>query len=352
MNKFLKILLLPLTVICIASQYSSAQEDTPGSLQTLADLYSACKYEEVLALSQSLHDTARLSKEQNLQRLKYTVAAYKDFGYRREADSVARLFYQKDPFYNVQKDDPLSFMRVLENYYTMPKFSVWAAGGMLLLRPVMHTVRPIIDTVARDPKYDIKGFSVQIGFEYHPTRILSISIAPSFAKYKIERIMQRSELATFRYNESSKVLTFPVIVEAGLYVLGDNFVPSVYGGAQVKYIVGTKSNAYTEAIGTYAEIPDKKDDTGFKNRTNYSVLGGARFNYNLRRITFFLDFGVAYDVKPYNDPSKKFDDIALMYQNLYIRDVFRMLEYTMKLGIKVNLQYTTIAKHHYGYKHK
>ena len=161
--------------------------------------------------------------------------------------------------------------------------------------------------------------------------------------------MIRSEIATVRYNESCKVFELPVIAEMMMYPWGNDFVPSIYGGAQLKYIIATKSNAYTDAIGTYTEVPAKKDDTDYKNRTNYSVLGGARLNYNHRRITFFVDFGVSYDIKPYNDPDKKFDDLTLMYKNLYIRDVFSMLEYTAKIGVEVNLQYTTIAKHHYGY---
>lgn len=230
----------------------------------------------------------------------------------------------------------------------MPKFSVWMAAGVRMVRPVLHSMRQIVDTVG-SPEYDINGYSAQIGFEYSPKRMLSISVAPSFAKYQIERKMIRSEIATFRYNESCKVFELPVIAEMMMYPWGNDFVPSIYGGAQLKYIIATKSNAYTDAIGTYTEVPAKKDDTDYKNRTNYSVLGGARLNYNHRRITFFVDFGVSYDIKPYNDPDKKFDDLTLMYKNLYIRDVFSMLEYTAKIGVEVNLQYTTIAKHHYGY---
>jgi hypothetical protein len=348
MRRIFKILLLTIALNA-AAKYAAAQTDVPVILQTLEDLYSAGKYEQLLQLSQSLHDSARLSKDQNLQRLKYTVAAYKDFGYRREADSVARLFYQRDPFYDIQKGDPLPFREVLGNYYTMPIFSAWMAGGMHFVRPVLKTIRPLLDAVSVEPEYDVRGNSLQIGFEYRPLRKLSVSVAPTYVKYEMERKMRRTNLATFHYNESCKTFALPLAVEAWLYVFGDKFVPSVYGGAQFKYILGTKSNAYTDAIGTYTEVPDKKDDTKFKNRTNYSVLGGARFNYTHRRITFFIDFGVSYDLKPYNDPDKKFDDRALMYQSLYIRDVFQLLEYTVKLGAKVNLQYNTFAKYHYGY---
>lgn len=347
MKGFLHIFLM-MTIAIAALQTAHAQGDTLSQLQRLEDLYSAGKYEQVLQLSQQLGDSHILSKDENLQRLKFTVAAYKDFGYRREADSTARLFFEKDPFYEVKPDDPLPFRATLGNYYTMPKFSVWMAAGVRMVRPVLHSMRQIVDTVG-NPEYDINGYSAQIGFEYSPKRMLSISIAPSFAKYQIERKMIRSEIATFRYNESCKVFELPVIAEMMMYPWGNDLVPSIYGGAQLKYIIATKSNAYTDAIGTYTEVPAKKDDTDYKNRTNYSVLGGARLNYNHRRITFFVDFGVSYDIKPYNDPDKKFDDLTLMYNNLYIRDVFSMLEYTAKIGVKVNLQYTTIAKHHYGY---
>jgi hypothetical protein len=55
------------------------------------------------------------------------------------------------------------------------------------------------------------------------------------------------------------------------------------------------------------------------------------------------------DMLPYNDPSKKYHNYDLLYQNLYVPDMFRMLEYTVKFGIKINLQYKTIAKFNYGY---
>lgn len=351
MNRILKILLLPLAVICIASQFASAQDDAPGELQTLADLYSACKYEEVLRLSQSLHDSARLSKEQNLQRLKYTVAAYKDFGYRREADSVARLFYEKDPFYNVNahKDDPQPFKDVIGNYYTMPKFSVWMALSKNFATPILDTVRSIVDTLPKDPDYKIDGVTVQIGMEFRPVKVLSFSIAPSYAAYELERTIGRTSRATFHYNESFRTLALPLIVEAGLFVGRERWVPSVYAGAQLKYIVRCKYNAYTEAEGSYTEVPEMKDGYQFKNRLNYSILGGARINLNLHRTTLFADFGMACDLRHFNAPGKKFDNRELIYQNLYVPDVFRLLDVSVKIGVKVNLLYKTIARHHYGY---
>ena len=349
MRRFFKILLLTTIINVAAAIFAVAQTDSPEILQTLEDLYSAGKYNQLLQFSQSLHDTATLSKEENLVRLKYTVVAYKDFGYRREADSTARLFWQKAPFYKFQKSDPQLFKEVMENYYTMSKFSVWMAAGIQFAHPVMQTVRPIMDISGRKPKYRISGYAVQLGLEYRPLRILSLNVAPLFTSYEMKRTMPRTDIATFRYNENFSTFTLPLIIEASLIVGRSCIFPSLYGGAQFKYLMSSKSNAYTDAAGIYIEISDKKDDIQYKHRTNYSVLGGTRLNFNHRRTTFFIDFGVAYDMKTYNNPDKKFDDIALMFEDLYIRDVFRMLEYGMKIGVKVNLQYKTIAKHHYGY---
>ena len=354
MNRFFNILLLLTTTVCLAAQDVAAQDDTPGSLQTLMDLYSACKYEQVLTLSQQLHDTARLSKEQNLQRLKYTVAAYKEFGYRREADSVARLFYQKDPFYNVnsQKDDPQPFKDVIGNYYTTPKLSVWVALSKNFGKPILDTVRTIVDTITQKPDYKIDGVTVQLGFEFRPWKwkALSVSVAPSYASYDLERTMPRTDKATFRYNESYRMFVLPLIVEAGIFTGRERWVPSVYAGAQVKYIVRSRYSAYTEAEGSYTEVPEPKDGVQYKNRLNYSILGGARINFNINRwFTLFADCGMSCDLRHFNAQGKKFDNRELVYQNLYVPDVFRLLDMSLKFGVKVNLLYKTIARHHYGY---
>ena len=338
-----------MTIAILALQPAHAQGDTLSQLQRLEDLYSAGKYVQVLQLSQQLGDSHILSKDENLQRLKFTVAAYKDFGYRREADSAARLFFEKDPFYEVKPDDPLPFKEVLGNYYTMPKFSAWMALSKNFATPKLDTVRSIVDTIQKDPDYKIDGLMVQLGFEYHPWKAFSVSIAPSYATYEMERKMQRAERATFRYNESYRMFVLPLMVEAGLYLGRERWVPSVYAGVQMKYILRSRYNAYTEAKGSYTEIPAQKDGVNFKNRLNCSILGGTRINLNLNWITLFADLGLSCDLRYFNAPGKKFDNRELIYQNLYVPDVFRLMDFSMKLGVKVNLLHKTIARHHYGY---
>ena len=338
-----------MTFAISAVQTAHAQGDTLSQLQRLEDLYSACKYDQVLQLSQQLGDSHALTKDENLQRLKFTVAAYMDFGYRREADSTARLFFEKYPFYEIKPDDPQPFKATLGNYYTMPKFSVWMALSKNFTVPILDTVRSIVDTISKEPDYKIDGVMVQIGFEFRPVKVLTVSIAPSFASYDMERTIVRRERATFHYNESFRTFALPVIVEAGLFTGRERWVPSVYAGMQIKYLISCKYNAYTEAKGSYTEVPEMKDCADFKNRLNYSVLGGARINLNLRRTTFFADLGMTFDMKTFNASGKLFDNRELIYQNLYVPDVFRLLDFSLKLGIKINLQYKTIARHHYGY---
>ncbi len=348
MRSFVKILLL-IIVINSAAKYAAAQTGTSDSLQLLEDLYSAGKYEQVLQLSQSLHETARLSKEENLKRLKYTVAAYKDFGYRREADSTARLFFQKDPFYKVQNQDPLPFRDVLSNYYTMPKFSVWTAVAKNIAVPKLDTVYSIVDTMAKDPEYEIDGYTVQVGFEYRLWKNVSFSVAPTFSMYEMQRTMPRTTLATFRYNEKFNTLTVPLIAEVWLYMGKEMFIPSIYFGAQFKYIISSKYKAYTNAVGSYTKIPDEKNNVNLKNRHNSSLLSGARFNYNNGRITLFADLGISCDLYRFNAEGTTSVKRELIYQNLYVPDMFKLIEFSLKVGIKVNLQYKTIAKNRYGY---
>jgi hypothetical protein len=328
---------------------NSAADTVSEKMQTLFELYSAGKYREALELSEELHEKHHLSKKENLYRIKYTRAAYKDLEYNRQADSFAKIYLQKDPFYTPDESDPVSFREVLSNYYTKPKFSVWIAVGSLSAEPVFDTVRSIVDPKNENPSYEISAVSAQIGFEFRPLKILSVSLSPTLSRYSIERTMERTEIATFRYYEKSAVIAFPLRIEAGWYFGREIFVPSIYAGAQVKYLLRSKFNAYTEARGNYTEIPDKKSDNDSKNRLNYSVLGGVRLNYNRRRITYFADIGVSYDLKPYNDPKKKYSNNESLYQNLYVPDMFKMIDMYYRFGIKVNLQYKTIAKYGYGY---
>lgn len=324
--------------------------DTIGlQLRQLQALYSAGKFHDALSLSHNIRINPHLNKAQNQDRLKYTIAAYKDLGYDREADSLARIFRKRDPFYQPRSIDPVAFKRTLANYGTKPKFSVWVAAGKIMVRPQLDTVRAIIDSTSLDPDYKINAFLVQLGFEYRPLKIISVSVAPSVATYDITRTIQRAEFAKFHYNESSIVIALPLYVEAGLYTGRENFVPSVYAGAQLKFIYDSEYRSYTEAVGKFNVIPDYQTGIDTKTKINYSLLCGVRLNYNRRRMTYFADFGLSMDMLSYNDPAQKYQNSDLLYQNLYVPDMFRMMEATVKIGVKVNLQYKTIAKNNYGY---
>ncbi|MBO7597741.1 MAG: hypothetical protein J6T70_11940 [Bacteroidales bacterium] len=155
--------------------------------------------------------------------------------------------------------------------------------------------------------------------------------------------------AIFYYNEDCAILSVPLCLEANIFSGNEIVVPSVYAGAQFRYILSSNYIAYTEAEGVYPERSDLADGIDTKNRINTSVLGGVKLNVNVKRITYFADLGIAYDFRSYNNPAKKYNDAALLYQNLYIPDVFRLLEFSLRAGVKVNLHYKTIAKYNYGY---
>lgn len=335
----------------VKNQHALGQEtDSVGeSLRRIEELYTAGKFEEMLALSQHIYENYHLSKTENLQRLKYTIAAFKDFEYHREADSVAKVYLQKDPFYVSDINAPKSFQDVLNNYYTKPKFSVWLSLGKTISEPFMDTIRTIIDTASRKPEYVIQGFLVQVGFEYRPLKIFSVSIAPQIVSYDFDRTIKRTSLALFYSNESITIFSLPILVEAGIYRKREIFVPSVYAGIQMRYVLKSEYMAYTIVPDMYSEPSGYKDNTDLKNKFNYSILGGIRLNYNHRRMTYFADLGMSMDMLPFNNPKKIYSNNDLLYQNFYVPDVFRMLDYVVKLGIKVNLQYKTIAKYNYGY---
>ena len=323
--------------------------DTKEKLRTLENLYSAGKYSEALQLACQIHSQNRLDKPQSLFCLKYGIAAFKELDFHREADSVARVFLQKDPFYNISDSDPQPFCEVLKNYYTMPEFSVWIAVGMTSVKPILDTVRTIIDTVEKKPEYEIIGNSVQIGLEYRPLKYFSVFTAPTLSSYSLERTFKRTKDVVYRYKEKSRILSLPLCIEAGLYRGHEFFVPSVYAGMSARYVWSARYTAYTDAVGVYRDDDQYRDAAGMKNRFNCSAVGGIRLNFNVRRIVFFADFGLSFDILPYNNPAKIYSDSRLVYQDLSVPDVYRMAESQFRLGVKVNLNYMTIAKYKYGY---
>ena len=386
MKTLFKILII-VSILCNAAQSSIAQEDTLSSsnlyrnaaskttqaptsktrrisakdadtigdlLQDLKELYTAGKYDKVLQLSQELQDSHNLSKEQNLQRLKLTISAYKDFGYLREADSAAKVYLQKDPFFRADdkaktKDDPVTFLEVLGNYYTMPKYSLWLSAGIMRNRVVLDTVQLIVDTVSHRPDYKAEGYTLQLGLEYRPLRILTVSFAPTINICSITRITQRSAITSFRYEEDYTTISLPLCVEATLPTHRNAIAPSIYAGAQMKYIIGAEYTAYENSIGEYVNIPNTIGNASAHNRPNYSILGGARLYIPRGRISYFGEVGVAYDLIPFFDSGQRYKNHTLLYDLLYIPDKFRMLEISYRIGIKINLQYKTIAKFNYGY---
>lgn len=328
---------------------SQRVDSVAESIRNLLSLYSSGKYLDVLDLSKEIHKKYHLSQTQNQLRQKYTIAAYKDLAYHHEADSAAKVFLQKDPFYKVMRFDPVPFRDVLNNYYTMPKFSIWMSLGYSTLKPHLDTVHVIIDTLQRKPTYEAVGFSAQLGFEYHFMRFLSVSAAPTFTTYEMNRSSKRSEISTFYYNEKFQTIALPIFVEAYWYMGRYFFVPSVYAGVQAKYLIQSKLSTYEETDGVYLDIPSYEENTDIKNRFNVAMLGGIRLNFNHRRMTYFGDLGIAYDLNELNNASKKLETKPLIYNQTFIPDSYHIIEYLIRLGVKINLKYTTIAKFDYGH---
>ena len=332
-----------------ARQTSAPKTDTIAEqLTNLQNLYSMGKYGQVLVLARDMHRAGHLTKSQNLLRLKYDIAAFKELGYHREADSAAMYYLLQDPFYSVDDNDPIPFREVLENYYTMPRFAVWASGGKSWSNQLFDTVRTIIDTDAY-PCIFFKGSSLQVGFEYRPTKILALSVAPQFTSYNIETSKPRANSSDFYLQEKARMITIPLYVEVGLYTGNEVFVPSLYVGAQVRYLISSEYTAFTEVPDVYTETSEIQDNTDTKTRLNYSLLGGGRININIRRFTFFADCGVSADLREYNDPAKKYSNYDLLYQHLYVPEAYRNIEIAAKIGVKVNIHYVTIPKFNYGH---
>ena len=325
-------------------------DDIDEQLRNLRGLYLAGKYEEALQLSQTIRENYRPSLDQDNARQKYTVASYKEMEYNEKADSAVKLFYSRNPFYNVKDNplDPVPFKENISNYYSTPTFSVWLSLGKATVSPVIDTVHVITDT---NPEYEGNDTeSIQFGLEYHPWKFLSVSIAPTYTKYSYERTTNRNQRTQFHYEESSKILAVPVRIEGYWYSGEGRWVPSMYIGASVKYILKSTYNAYTQIVGNpQYRVENKTHDLHDKTRLNNDIVLGVKLNFNNRRMTYFLDLGMAVDLKPFNNPDAAYSNAYLAYDMMYIPDIFHMVELRAMGGIKVNLRYKTVAKYGYGH---
>ena len=386
-NKYLYILILT-TILCTGAAASAfAQNDTmPGiplyqnavstdappannhnlihvgsgsamisndDLRTFYNYYAAGKFREAIALSKKM-STAKLSKTQHQVYQKYAVAAYKEMEYNKEADSVMQEFRQKYPFYNANYYDPMSFREIFDNYYTMPKFSVWLSTADPFIKVKLDTVYVLtIDTLQREPDYSYDAKAVQLGFEYHPLKFLSVSIAPTLLFYNYTRTSKRHDFATYYYKERYFVLSLPMRVEAGWYRKREFFVPSVFVGAQSKYALRSHYTSHVDIIGEIAENPAEQPNIEAKNRVNIAVFGGVRLSFNCnKRFTYFAEASASADMMPVNNPDKKYAIRDVLYRDLYINDAYRLRELSLMVGVKINLKYKTVAKNGYGYVKK
>lgn len=338
-------------VVSVASDNATIFAD--NELRKFYNLYAAGKYHEALSLSKKM-STEHFGKFEHQVHQKYSIAAYKEMEYNEEADSVAKIFLKKNPFYTPNPYDPVSFREVLSNYYTMPRFSVWVSLANPFVYTQIDTVNVItIDTMQRKPDYDYSAFSVQLGFEYHIFKFLSIAVAPTFSFYNYTRSIQRHKFATYYYSEKYAVVSLPLRVEAGMYKENLFFAPSIYVGIQPKYVIKSRYQSYEDILGQLIEEPDYKSNTEVKNRFNYAIFGGARLSFNhTKRFTYFAEATFSMDMLPINDPSKKYSTYDALFRDLYINDAYRVKEISIMAGVKVNLQYSTEAKNGYGYYHK
>jgi hypothetical protein len=332
----------------------SDNENIGEQLRNLNRLYLAGKYEEALQLSQSIRENFHdLNIDDESKRQMFTIAALKDMEYNEKADSATRRFLGRNPFYKAKSDDPIPFQENLSNYYTTPKFSIWISVGQVIAIPVIDTVHVITDTItSMKPSYENENSeTVQLGFEYHPSKYLSVSVAPTYTVYHFTRSIDRTERSIFHYAESNKILSVPLRVEAyWAHKDHQKWVPSIYLGASAKYILQSTYTAYTETPGERRyEADEKTHDLDDKTRLNVALLGGARINYNYRRITIFGDLGIAGEIKPFNNPKAAYSNNDLAYDKMYIPDIFHVMELSAMIGIKVNLGYKTIAKYGYGH---
>ncbi len=290
-------------------------------LRTFYNLYAAGKYREAIAHSRRM-STADFDKLEHQFHLKYAIAAYKEMELNEEADSLAKLFYQKNPFYETTLFDPVSFRELLDNYYTMPKFSVWLALSNNIVMAKVDTVFVISnDTMQRKPDYKFNSFGVQVGFEYHPLKWLSVSVSPTLTHTSYTRSIRRHEMSSYKFSDEYTTIAFPMRIEAGLYRRRAAFVPSVFAGFQPKIIVKSDITSTHSLIGAMDDRIEKSNADD-KNKVNYSVLGGVRLSYNIHRLTLFGEVCMSMDTKTFYDTKKQYLHPDIVYKHLYIPDVF------------------------------
>ncbi|MBO7141606.1 MAG: hypothetical protein J6V76_00635 [Bacteroidales bacterium] len=331
--------------------HQAVSDSLGGGVMALLNIYNAGKYREALDYSQKLLNRGHLSKRGVITCQMLNVASLKNLEYNYEADSAVRHFLQKEPLYKPTNFEPLSFLQVLDNYYTMPRFSIWLGAGNSFVRHICDTVYvTTVDTMQQQPDYSFSSRMFQIGFEYNIIKWLSVSAAPTLSMVSYTRSISRHPLASYHYDEDYVCLGIPIVLEASLYRGREFFVPSAYVGFQPKIMLKSTFTSYIDYVNAANDDPATGSSLDGKNRINTSLLCGVRFSFNHNRMSYFADIRASHDLNPLNKCNNKYALPEVVFNHLYVPDVIRINEFSLMLGVKVKLKYKTVAKFSYGYQ--
>ena len=336
----------------------STEVSIEEAVQNIRALYNAGRYSDALMYAyyvrtRKLDDRGKFTREETENLRKYSIAAFKEVGYDRKADSLMELFCNHNPFYKVKDDDPDAFVKLKDRYVTRPWFAIRLTASHVY--PVMK-----IDTVytIRDKEngYRYGSFSAvayETAVAFYPSKKWEVLTGIAYTTLSFKR-MERGSNVYFSYEEDDKFYSIPLEVGYSLPSIGGVLTPEIYAGAKYTTFFESKYKA-ADLKRTQTYVEDQFDTVRCAGKYNdvknsfLTVYGGAKFNCEFRRFVFFV--GVHYGVatKELRKPENKYKTQELIVNHHYVPEAMRLNQISVNFGFKVNLFYRTTAKYGYGY---
>ena len=165
------------------------------AMEILKTLYKAGRFRDAFGVAiyvrQKL-ETEKISKSDKNDFHIYSIAALKEMGYDRHADSLMKIFCNQSPFYKVIDNDPSAFVKLKDKFVTRPWLSVRMSVSKIF--PVI-----VVDTIytTRSSSYsysEIKAATHGADIVFYPTKNLEISVGATYSTFSYKRLESGTKL--------------------------------------------------------------------------------------------------------------------------------------------------------------
>ena len=263
-----------------------------------------------------------------------------------KAKRYTELMLENDPFYQVRPDDPLEFVKFINESLILPKFLIGIKGGIsLTIVQLMKQHVLLQGTVAEESLYGSEAYSgtpatnFALDFTYSLSKRIAVNTTIGYQSYHYH--FSNSNEFTGVKNYSSAVtlgyLEMPITLQLNL-LPKKKFSPYIQAGAFGRYNV----TALKEINNGGLPIKKRMNEIG------YGWAVGSGIHYDLRRYRFNLDARYKQALTLANNPTSRFtsDGVSefFIYRYFDTIDDLRVHGIDLSVGVQYFFNYKVTKK--------